>query len=220
MAMTKKKEPPSIQVMIIEDDDAYRESLQALINECEYLRCPHACESCEEALEILAENFVPQIILLDIKLPGMSGIEGIRKLKALSPASHVIMLTVFDDDDKIFNAICQGATGYLLKSSSAKKIKEAIQEVMCGGAAMSPAIAAKVLHLFAQYSQPKQEYGLTKREKEILQLLVDGLSKKHVGDRLFISLFTVDTHLKNIYAKLQVHSQIDVIAKILKEHLI
>jgi len=218
--MTKKQEPPAMQVMIIEDDDAYRESLQALINATEDLRCPHACESCEEALEILANDFVPQIILLDIKLPGMSGIEGIKKLKVLSPATYVIMLTVFDDDDKIFNAICQGATGYLLKSASAEKIKEAIQEVMGGGAAMSPSIAAKVLHMFTQYSQPKQEYNLTKREKEILQLLVNGLSKKHITDHLHISLLTVDTHLKNIYAKLHVHSQIDMITKTLKEHLL
>lgn len=220
MPDTTKKALAGIQVMIIEDDDTYRESLRALINESENLTCPHACESCEEALAILAKDFVPEIILLDIKLPGMSGIEGIRKIKARSPATHIIMLTVFDDDDKIFNALCQGATGYLLKSASAEKIKEAIQDVVCGGAAMSPSIASKVLHIFAQYSQPKQEYGLTTREKEILQLLVDGMSKKHVADRLSISLFTVDTHLKNIYAKLHVHSQIDVIAKTLKEHLL
>jgi len=220
MTKTRNKNLPTIQVMIIEDDDTYRESLQTLINENENWVCEHACESCEEALAILEKDFVPEIILLDIKLPGMSGIEGIRKMKALSPATHIIMLTVFDDDDKIFNAICQGATGYLLKSASTEKIKEAIQDVMCGGAAMSPTIASKVLQMFAQYSQPKQEYGLTRREKEILQLLVDGMSKKHVADHLFISLFTVDTHLKNIYAKLHVHSQIDVIAKTLKEHLL
>jgi DNA-binding NarL/FixJ family response regulator len=220
MTETTKNNLPTIHVMIIEDDDTYRESLRALINESENLTCPHACESCEEALAIFEKDFVPEIILLDIKLPGMSGIEGIRKIKAHSPATHIIMLTVFDDDDKIFNAICQGASGYLLKSSPAEKIKEAIHEVMSGGAAMSPSIASKVLHMFAQYSQPKQEYNLTTREKEILQLLVDGMSKKHVADHLSISFFTVDTHLKNIYAKLHVHSQIDVIAKTLKEHLL
>jgi DNA-binding NarL/FixJ family response regulator len=215
-----KKALPGIQVMIIEDDDMYRESLRTLINEGENLTCLHACESCEEALAILEEDFVPEIILLDIKLPGMSGIEGIRKIKELSPATHIIMLTVFDDDNKIFNALCQGATGYLLKSAAAEKIQEAIQELVCGGAAMSPSIASKVLHMFAQYAQPRQEYDLTRREKEILRLLVDGMSKKHVADHLSISFFTVDTHLKNIYAKLHVHSQIDVIAKTLKEHLL
>jgi DNA-binding NarL/FixJ family response regulator len=211
---------PQLNVMIIEDDDIYRESIQELINDCDNLVCQYACESCEEALEILAKDFAPEIILLDIKLPGMSGIEGIKKIKVVSPATHIIMLTVFDDDDKIFNAICQGASGYLLKSSSAEKIKEAVRDVMCGGAAMTPHIAARVLNMFAQYSQPRQEYGLTKREREILQCLVDGMSKKHAADHLCISLFTIDTHLKNIYSKLHVHSQIDVIAKTLKEHLL
>jgi DNA-binding NarL/FixJ family response regulator len=214
------KKPPAINVMIIEDDDTYRESLQAAINASQNLACPFACESCEEALEILEKDFAPEILLLDIKLPGISGIEGIPKFKAFSPATHIIMLTVFDDDDLIFNAVCRGAEGYLLKSATPRQIYESIQNVMCGGAAMTPTIAGKVLKMFTQYTEPKGEYDLTMREKEILQLLVDGLSKKHLADRLCISLYTVDTHLKNIYAKLHVHSQIDVIAKALKEHLL
>ena len=214
------KKPPAINIMIIEDDDTYRESLQAAINASQNLACPYACESCEEALEILEKDFAPEILLLDIKLPGISGIEGIPKFKAFSPATHIIMLTVFDDDDLIFNAVCRGAEGYLLKSATPRQIYESIQNVMCGGAAMTPTIAGKVLKMFTQYAEPKGEYDLTMREKEILQLLVDGLSKKHLADRLCISLYTVDTHLKNIYAKLHVHSQIDVIAKALKEHLL
>jgi DNA-binding NarL/FixJ family response regulator len=214
------KKPPAINVMIIEDDDTYRESLQAAINASQNLACPFACESCEEALEILEKDFAPEILLLDIKLPGISGIEGIPKFKAFSPATHIIMLTVFNDDDLIFNAVCRGAEGYLLKSSTPQQIRDSIQNVMCGGAAMTPTIAGKVLKMFTQYAEPKGEYDLTMREKEILQLLVDGLSKKHLADRLCISLYTVDTHLKNIYAKLHVHSQIDVIAKALKEHLL
>jgi len=220
MFSQKKVKTAAIQVLIIEDDAAYRDSLQSLINRSADLACPFACESCEEALELLNNAFVPQVILLDIKLPGMSGIEGIRKLKTLSPVSHTIILTVFDDDDNVFNAICEGAIGYLLKSATAEQITAAIHEVMAGGAAISPHIATKILKMFTQYSQPKQEYGLTHREKEILQLLVNGLSKKHVAAQLHISLLTIDTHLKNIYAKLHVHSQIDVIAKTLKEHLI
>jgi len=214
------KKPPAINIMIIEDDDTYRESLQAAINASQNLACPYACESCEEALEILEKDFAPEILLLDIKLPGISGIEGIPKFKAFSPATHIIMLTVFDDDDLIFNAVCRGAEGYLLKSATPRQIYESIQNVMCGGAAMTPTIAGKVLKMFTQYAEPKGEYDLTMREKEILQLLVDGHSKKHLADRLCISLYTVDTHLKNIYAKLHVHSQIDVIAKALKEHLL
>lgn len=220
MKAATPRKPGAINVMIIEDDDAYRNSLREMINTIASLRCDFACDSCEEALNILQEGFAPEIVLLDIKLPGMSGIEGIRKIKALSPATHIIILTIFDDDDKIFNAVCQGASGYLLKSAPAERILEAVQDVICGGAAMSPGIAARVLKLFTQYSQPKQVYGLTHREKEILKLLVDGISKKHLADHLCISLYTVDTHLKNIYAKLHVHSQIDVIAKTLKEHLL
>jgi DNA-binding NarL/FixJ family response regulator len=214
------KNSPKVQVMIIEDDDKYRESIQALINESEKMECPYAVASCEEALEILNKDYVAEVILLDIKLPGISGIEGIRKIKAISPSTNIIILTVFDDDDKIFNAICLGASGYLLKSASIQKIEEAVQDVLCGGAAMTPSIAAKVLQMFGQYSQPKQDYGLTQREKEILQLLIDGMSKKYIAEHLYISLYTVDTHLKNIYAKLHVHSQVDVIAKTLKEHLL
>ncbi|MEJ2636833.1 MAG: response regulator transcription factor [Calditrichia bacterium] len=220
MTEERPKKSAVINIMIVEDDDTFRESLQALINASENLACPFACESCEEALKIMEKDFVPEIILLDIKLPGISGIEGIRKFKSITPATHIIMLTIFDDDNLIFNALCRGAEGYLLKSATPQQIRESVQNVMCGGAAMTPTIAGKVLRMFTQYAQPKGEYELTVREKEILQLLVDGLSKKHLADRLCISLHTVDTHLKNIYAKLQVHSQIDVIAKALKEHLL
>jgi DNA-binding NarL/FixJ family response regulator len=215
-----KEKPQVINVMIIEDDDTFRESLQTIINASRSLSCPYACESCEEALEIMKKDFVPEVILLDIKLPGMSGIDGIPHFTTISPATHIIMLTVFDDDDLIFNALCRGAEGYLLKSATPQQISESIQNVICGGAAMPPTIAAKVLKMFTHYTQPKGEYDLTPREKEILQLLVNGLSKKHLADQLCISLYTVDTHLKNIYAKLHVHSQIDVIAKTLREHLI
>ncbi len=209
-----------ISVMIVEDDDLFRETIQEVINESGVLKCEYAFESCEEALEVIEHGNVPEMLLLDIDLPGMSGIEGIRHLRALSPASKIIMLTVFDDDDKIFNAICHGASGYLLKSASSEGICQNIQDVMSGGAAMSPTIAAKVLKMFTQYSEPKKEYGLTQREKEILQLLVNGMGKKHISSHLHISIFTVDTHLKNIYVKLQVHSQIDVVAKALRERLI
>jgi DNA-binding NarL/FixJ family response regulator len=209
-----------IQVMIIEDDDNYRESIQSLISESGKMDCKYAVESCEEAIEILDKDYVAEVILLDIKLPGISGIEGIRKIKAISPSTHIIILTDFDDDDKIFNAICLGASGYLLKSASIQKIEEAVENVLCGGAVMTPSIAAKVLQMFGQYSQPKQDYGLTQREKEILQLLIDGMSKKYIAEQLYISPYTIDTHLKNIYAKLHVHSQVDMIAKTLKEHLL
>ncbi len=209
-----------INVMIVEDDELFRETIRDVINHSKSLRCEHAYDSCEEAIEAIQDGSAPAILLLDIDLPGMSGVEGIRHFMALSPATKIIMLTVFDDDDKIFNAICQGACGYLLKASSSENLCKNIEDVVSGGAAMSPTIAAKVLKMFTQYSEPQKEYGLTRREKEILQHLVNGMSKKHIAGHLHISLFTVDTHLKNIYAKLQVHSQIDVVAKALKERLI
>lgn len=216
--MTKKSD--AIHVLIIEDDQTYRESIKDLINESGNLTCEHACEFCEEAIHIIKQGYLPQVILLDIQLPGISGIEGIQKIHALSPATHIIMLTIFNDDDKVFNAICRGAVGYLLKSSPAEKIQEAVDQVVKGGAAMSPSIAAKVLKMFNQYKQPKQEYGLTEQEKKILRLLTDGYSKKQLTDELYISFSTINTHLKNIYTKLHVHSQIDVVTKALKEHLI
>jgi DNA-binding NarL/FixJ family response regulator len=209
-----------IHILIVEDDENYRESMKDLINGSDRLVCEHAVESCEAAIMIIQKDYLPEVILLDIQLPGISGIEGIKKIHNLSPATHIIMLTIFDDDEKVFNAICQGAVGYLLKSSPVEKIQEAVEQVVKGGAAMSPSIAAKVLKMFTQYSQPKQEYGLSQREKEILRLLIYGNNKKQIADQLFISFSTVHTHLKNIYSKLHVHSQIDVVAKALKEHLI
>jgi len=220
MQMRKKQNPEKIEVVIVEDDPVYRTSLRELINTGENLVCRQVYETCEELLSFLEDGFVPAVVLLDIKLPGMSGLEGIEKIKQISPATQIVILTVFDDDEKIFKAICSGASGYLLKSAPLEKIASAIQDVLSGGAAMSPPIAARVLNKFAQNNMPKQEYGLTQREKEVLQCLVNGLSKKHISDKLFISYYTVDTHLKNIYAKLHVHSQIDVITKTMKEHLL
>ena len=209
-----------IQVMIIEDDAVYRDSIQSFFSENNDIICDHAYESCEDAIKILEKGYAPEIILLDIQLPGISGIEGIKKFKTFTPATHIIMLTVFDDDDKIFNAICEGADGYLLKSSISENISEYIKNAMRGGAAMTPWIAAKVLKMFSEFSESKKEYGLTDREKEILKLLVNGMNKKHIAEELHISLLTINTHLKNIYAKLHVHSQVDVVAKALKERLI
>ena len=210
-----------INVVVVEDDQVFRESIQDLINDSQPLNCEHACESCEEAIELLSNDYAPEVILLDIDLPGMSGIEGIQHFQKLSPASRIIILTVFDDDKKIFRAVCQRASGYLLKSANSAAICKYVHDVMDGGAAMSPTIAAKVLKMFTQFSEPQeQDYGLTERETEILHLLVNGLSKKHIAGQLMISLHTVDTHLKNIYAKLHVHSQVDVVAKALRERLI
>jgi DNA-binding NarL/FixJ family response regulator len=149
----------------------------------------------------------------------MGGLEGIRLIKSISPSTHVIMLTVFDDQEKIFKAICAGASGYLLKTSPEEKIAVSIREVMNGGAAMTPSIAQKVIEMFANLAAPKGDYGLTSREREILNLAVQGLIKKEIADRLDLSFHTVDAHLRNIYTKLQVNTRAGAVSKALKEHL-
>jgi DNA-binding NarL/FixJ family response regulator len=157
---------------------------------------------------------------MDIGLPGMNGIEGVRRVKAISPETRVIMLTVFDENEMIFQAICAGASGYMLKSESTEKIITSLHEVLNGGAPMNAQIARKVIDMFARFAVPKGDYGLTAREREILQALVDGLSKKQIADKLFLSFHTIDMHMRGIYSKLQVHSRSGAVAKALKENLL
>jgi DNA-binding NarL/FixJ family response regulator len=195
-----------VSVWLVEDNALFRETAAELIDRTGEMRCTRAFPSCEDALAALAEGHAPQVVLLDIGLPGMSGLEGIGRIKAISPSTHVIMQTVYEDNDKILRAICAGASGYLLKTAPAEKIVEAIREVLAGGAPMNAQIARRVLTMFAgMAAPPPADYALTERERQILQLLVD---------------FTVDTHLKNIYAKLQVHSRSGAIAKALNERLV
>jgi DNA-binding NarL/FixJ family response regulator len=158
-------------------------------------------------------------VLVDVELPGIDGIEAVRRIKSLSPATLVIMLTVFDDHDKIFKAICSGASGYLLKTSSVEKIVESIRDVYAGGAAMTPRVAHSVLDMFGRLVVPQRDYGLTSREQRILELMTEGLIKKEIADRLSLSYHTVDTHLRNIYTKLHVHTRSGAVAKALKERL-
>jgi DNA-binding NarL/FixJ family response regulator len=206
-------------VWLIEDNEAYRRTIRRVINRLEGFFCPQAFAWCEEAIERLRSGDAPDVILLDVGLPGMGGLEGIRVIKSIVPSSHVIMLTVFDDQEKIFQAICAGASGYLLKTSSEEKIALSIREVMSGGAAMTPSIAQKVIEMFANLAAPRDDYGLTAREREILNLAVEGLIKKEIADRLGLSFHTVDAHLRNIYTKLQVHTRAGAVSKALKEHL-
>ena len=207
-------------VWVVEDNRLFRKNLHDLINQVEGLSCPFSSDNCEDALKALREAAPPDVVLLDIGLPGMSGVEGVRCIKALSPSTHVIILTIQDDENKVFNAICGGATGYLLKASTPDDVIGAIREVLQGGAPMSPQIARKVLDSFAKSAQPRPEYGLTDREKGILQLLTDGFSKQRIADKLFLSYHTVDSHLRNIYHKLHVQNRTSAVAKTLKERLL
>lgn len=207
------------EVWLVEDNDLFRDTITELIHEHEQYR-PMPFRSCEDMLEALDSPYLPQVVLMDIELPGIDGIEGVRRLKARSPSSQVIMLTVHEDNDRVFDAICAGASGYLLKSAPAEEVLDAIALAQRGGAPMNGQIARKVLQMFQRFAVPQTEYDLTERELEILQHLVDGRTKRQIADVLFISFYTVDTHLRNIYAKLHVHSRSGAVAKALKERLL
>jgi len=208
-------------VIIIEDNELLRDSLKEAINKSSSINCSNAFGSGEAALEFIeSEELVPDIILLDIGLPGMSGIELIPELKKLSPSSKIIIITIHDDDENVFNAICAGASGYLFKDLSSEEIVTSISEVMNGGAPMNSHIAKKVLNMFRDQNIKSEGYDLSEREKEILSLLVDGLSKKQIAENIFLSHHTVDSHIRNIYTKLEVHSRSRAISKAIKEKLL
>ncbi len=211
---------PEAIVWLVEDNELFRKSLDDLINQADGMYCPFSFDNCEEALRSLEREAPPDVIMLDIGLPGMSGVEGVKRMKALSPSTQIIILTVQDDENKVFSAICGGATGYLLKASTPDGVIGAINEVLKGGAPMSPQIARKVLDSFAKSTPPRPEYGLTDREKGILQLLTDGFSKPRIAAKLFLSYHTVDSHLRNIYQKLHVQNRTSAVAKTLKERLL
>src|SRR5438876_3520970 len=208
-----------IIVWLIEDNHSFRHTIVRVLNQAQDLECAHNFASSEEALDELTRGAVPDVILLDVELPGLNGLEAVKRIKSISPSTRVIMLTVFDDHDKIFKAICAGASGYLLKTSPMEKIIESIREAQDGGAPMTPRVARSVLDMFMRTSSPHQDYGLTTREQSILELMTKGLIKKEIADRLSVSYHTVDTHLRNIYAKLHVHTRTGAVSKALKERL-
>jgi DNA-binding NarL/FixJ family response regulator len=206
-------------IWLIEDHVIYSRTIQRVIGQIEGLTCPRAFERCETCLDALHHDPPPDVLLLDLGLPGMGGLTALPQLKTLAPDAHILVLTVFDDQEKIFEAICAGASGYLLKTSSAEEITAAIHEVLDGGAPMTASIAHKVLGMFKHMARPQGEYGLTPREKEILEWMVEGLTKKEIASRLDLSPHTVDTHLRSIYGKLQVHTRTGAVSKALRERL-
>lgn len=209
-----------IGIWVVEDDAFFRSTITTLIEETAGFACKGEFPSVEDALDVLRDGDAPEIVLMDIGLPGMNGIEGVRRIKAISPATDIIILTIKEGDQEVFNAICAGANGYLLKNSSPDEIIEAVNEVVRGGAPMNAQIARKVLTMFTKFVTPEADYGLSSREKEILRLCVDGLTKRQIADKLFLAYYTIDTHMKNIYEKLQVHSRTEAVAKALKEKLL
>jgi DNA-binding NarL/FixJ family response regulator len=167
------------------------------------------------------DNISPDVVLMDIGLPGMSGIEAIERLKRDHPRLEIVVLSIFEDDENVFRAICAGASGYLAKPVMPQQLLEAVEHAFGGGTPMSPHIARKVLEMFKQNAPPpRAEYRLTPREFEVLELLVQGEDYKTIAEKLFLSLFTVRAHIRNIYDKLHVHTKSQAVAKALKENVV
>ena len=209
-----------LRVVLIEDLREVRESLCALINGTAGYKCVSGYGMMETALARIRSD-APDIILTDLGLPGMSGIDGIEKLRQIFSDTPILALTIYDNDDQIFAALCNGANGYLLKNTPPARLLEALQEAVEGGSPMSPAVAARVVKLFREFRPPEHaDYRLTPQETELLKLLIEGHHKKTAAREMGISFHTVSFHLKNIYEKLQVHSKTEAVAKALNERLI
>jgi DNA-binding NarL/FixJ family response regulator len=204
-------------VWIIEDHNLLRATLAEIIEGAGVGEAT-VFASCETALAV--DEAAPDAIVLDIGLSGMSGIAGIRHFKERFPASEIVMFTVFDDREKIFEALCAGASGYLLKSESPARIAAAVREVLAGGSPMTPEIARLVVARFSQLQPAGSEVCLSEREEEVLRCLVDGLAKKEIADRLDLSIHTVDNYVRRIYRKLHVNTLGGAVAKALREGLV
>lgn len=212
--------PDPATIWVVEDNAEYRGTVLDLIDGEEDLVCPSSFGAGEDLFEHLNNHFAPDLLLVDIGLPGMNGIEVVERVRRFAPTTEMVMLTIHEDNDRIFQAICAGACGYLLKTATPDMILEAVREALKGGAPMTPQIARRVLSLFTQLNAPRWDYQLTDREQEVLKELVDGKTKKAIGKALFLSEHTIDTHLRNIYGKLHVHSKTEAVTKALQERLI
>jgi DNA-binding NarL/FixJ family response regulator len=211
-----------IRVSVFEDNKHLRQTFEFLLNNTEGFTCAGAYPDCVELIANL--KFYPcDIVLMDIEMPGMKGIEATRLIKEHFPKINVLIQTVFSEDDYIFNAICAGASGYILKSTTPDGYLEAIKDVHSGGSPMTPGIARKVLELFKNKLQPAtsaKEYNLTSQEKKVLQLLVTGKSYKMIAAELSVAVDTVKSHITNIYAKLHVHSATEAVAMALRDKIV
>jgi DNA-binding NarL/FixJ family response regulator len=210
----------TVSVAIVEDRREIREGLATLINGTEGYRCTGVYRSMEEALDRIGSP-LPDVTLLDIGLPGMSGIAGLRILKERHPDMLVLILSVYDDDERIFDAMCAGASGYLLKKTPPSKLLESLKEAVQGGAPMSPEVARRVIALFREIRPPERaDYDLTPHEIRLLRLFVKGHNYKTAAKELGVTVHTISFHLRSIYEKLQVHSKSAAVAKALEDRLV
>jgi DNA-binding NarL/FixJ family response regulator len=210
-----------IRVAIFEDNSNLRRGLFNLLESSEGFVCAGAFGHCERVIENIEES-LPDVILMDIELPGINGIEAVKLIRVNYPELKILMETIFEDDEKVFQSICNGANGYILKTTPPAEILKAIREIYEGGSPMSPLIATKVLRMFKDTvsRETDESYQLSAREKEIVKCLVEGMSYKMIASNCFISIETVNGYIKNIYKKLQVHSKGEAVAKAIKGKIV
>ena len=219
-SMPPGERPSVVKIAIIEDQPEIRDGLAALINSTSGYRCTGTFGSMEEALKQIGRN-LPHVALIDIVLPGMSGIEGTRVLKERYPNVLLLILTVYEDDDRIFEALCAGACGYLLKKTPSARLLESLTEAMNGGAPMSPEVARRAIGLFQRFRPPHHaDYHLTPHEVRLLKMLVQGHNYTSAAAELGVSFSTIAFHMQNIYQKLQVHSKSEAVARALLDGLV
>jgi len=209
-----------IKVLLYEDNAQLREGLTMLISGSDGFEVVAAFKNCNSVVEEV-EAYRPDVILMDIDMPGINGIEGLKRLREYNREVKVLMLTVFDDNKNVFQAISNGANGYILKKTPPSKLLEYISEAQSGGAPMTASIATQVLKMFSSMNNEKgEDYNLSEREKQVLQLLVDGYSYKMIAGEMFISIDTVRSHIKKIYEKLHVNSKSEAVAKAFKDKIV
>ncbi len=211
-----------INVTIVEDNKTIREGLAALVSGTEGYKCIGSYSDCETFLKEL-ELLNVDVVLMDIGLPGMNGIEGVKKAKQINPDISILMLTVYEESEIVYDALCAGAYGYLVKKTPPSRLIEAIREVYEGGSPMSSRIARQVITSFQNYkngSPTDSQYNPSNREKEVLLHLAEGSNYQEIADELYISVDTVRHHIRNIYKRLQVHSQSEAVAKAIRKKLI
>tara|TARA_R110000868_G_scaffold108065_6_gene295411 strand:- start:33225 stop:33857 length:633 start_codon:yes stop_codon:yes gene_type:complete len=209
-----------IRIVIYEDNPQFREGLTMLINGSDGFSVLASYKNCNNVAEEV-EKWLPDVVLMDINMPGTDGLEGLKKIREVDSDVKVLMLTVFDDNKNVFEALRSGANGYLLKKTPPAKLLEYIQDATMGGAPMTSSIATQVLKMFQVIPQNKnQDYCLSERETQVLQLLVDGYSYKMISSELFIAIDTVRSHIKKIYEKLHVNSKSEAVAKAFKDRLL